>query len=50
MLIYVIIIITTTNKMNEPTLTTAPLREIYHRLFIRQCLRLVAVRYFRGKS
>ena len=35
-----------TNKMNEPALTTAPLREIYHCLFIQQCLFLVAVRYF----
>lgn len=39
-----------TNKMKEPTLTTAPLREFYHRLFIQQCLFLVAVRNFRGKS
>ena len=40
-----------TNEMNKPSLTTeAPLREIYHHLFIQQYLFLVAVRNFRGKS
>ena len=39
-----------TNKMKEPTLTTAPLREIYHLFLTQRCLFLVAVRNFRGKT